>query len=899
MQHHISLIASVPAIVLAVAGALSAQTCAQDQATLAQLNQQLKQDQTQLNQWCANNLSTQCQQQGPGMRAAIATLNSEVAATMQQIAGACTSPPSPPPGPLVVTDVSPDMAYGAAQSNRSDSGGRIYTLVLDPNSNNQVLYGVSWGAGVWKSTDAAHSWQQASIGMRNGYAIFSTQELALDSNNSNRLIYATSHDDGRPGWPYGGLYVSTDAAAHWHHVNLPAATGGPCPGAGVDISSVVFSSGQPFVAAAPCGIFTNTDPQLADGSWTLLPNNLTPALALAGVRMAPNSSGNALFACSGNLIYRSTNLGQTWGAPVTLAANNVCWSLSVAPVRGIVTISGPPPTPVPDTVAVLHAFPQGQPATQEVNIVNFSSAVATPLGFNLTVGSDFAPLGGGSGISAVFTVQKPGAKSNLANPAYDLFAADNLHFFLYVPGATGAAAWKPLQGGGAALHSDTWSMAFPSTYNPAGNVCTAYVSNDGGIFQNNSSQAASGGGCDPSGGWVAAMHGLHTLETYTLAGISQSVSQTGCGASKPCPTLYLANGDNDVWAVTQGGASSGSLDQFLGDAGDVHVDPAYPKQVVLTRGLNAVVAVSATSNPPLPGVQTTSITPPNATAGFCTPSNCPLGPGNPTLTQVMALKTEQVSAPIYFAVETPPQSSTDLIVKSSTNPPSTPGWVSAGAAANFFAAGTIMQLRSSGGINLNNTVLWVLTSAGQVYRGTFVAGQLSNWVLASGSGTTGIGKAGDLFVNPYNSNYAWVTDLQASQIMGTTNGGGIWNPLPVLTNIATNDNEFRLGCHDTFFDNTCALSSMSFSRQNPNIAVAALYPAGVAYSKDFGQHWAGLAGVTSDLPQIPVAQQRLRGYPISVWYDDNALFNSPSIYVALHWNRTIRVDGNFSALPAQ
>ena len=40
-----------------------------------------------------------------------------------------------------------------------------------------------------------------------------------------------------------------------------------------------------------------------------------------------------------------------------------------------------------------------------------------------------------------------------------------------------------------------------------------------------------------------------------------------------------------------------------------------------------------------------------------------------------------------------------------------------------------------------------------------------------------------------------------------------------------------------------------------------------AYTRDYGQHWAVLTGVTSGPTPAPAGN--LPGYPISVWYDDN------------------------------
>ena len=786
-----------------------------------------------------------------------------------------------------MTDVSPDTPYAASVGGGPATGGRIHTLLLDPASGNSILYGASTNAGVWKSTDGGHTWHQASIGLRNTEPVFQNEVLALDANNSKRLLYATSHDDGRVPQPsgssnvapFGGLYVSTDAAGTWRHAERSGTAGtigGLCPGTAGEISSVAFSSGQPFVAT-PCGLFTNTDPGLADGKWTTLAN--LPS-ALQGAIIAPNSYGNALFACGGSLVYQSTNLGQTWSQAVNLGSGTTCGGLSVVAANQF----------VPDTVAVVYVNSVG---ARRARIVSFGSSPAIDLGFNSVA------VTWGSGHLGIFTVRKASAQTFNTQPGidYDIYAADGAFFYVYV--ANGSTHWKPLVGAGGNLHADSWSMAFPSTYDPGNFVCTAFASNDGGIFENASSQfvysqPSSGGfppgpppipiGCDPSGGWVASMAGLHTLASYGIAGISQTQSQ--CSASDQCPTLYLANGDNDVWVVTQSGAISGPLSDGLGDAGEVHVDPLFPKQVVPTRGLKAAAVISTTANPPGPGATGSDVTPYGTNSnGNTIPlfSGGALGPLNPGLAQIMALKGESGLTPRYFAVEGPAGSTKpDSVVTSSANPPTSQSWVSAetGSAIGFFSHSTIAELRSTGG--LRNPVLWVLTTAGKVYKGAVTGGKVSTWIPVS----PGIGKGGSVFVNPYNSNYAWVMDLQDSTIKSTSDGGSHWTTVPALKTIATNNGEYRFDCGwssgSTFFGWTCSLGWMSFNQDQPNVVVAALYPGGVAYSNDNGQTWKALPSVTSDNSQIPMVQQNLRRLPISAWYDDNPVTSTPSIYIALH-----------------
>ncbi|HVR22615.1 MAG TPA: hypothetical protein VMU26_04785 [Candidatus Polarisedimenticolia bacterium] len=812
------------------------------------------------------------------------------------------------------TDISPDTPYGVAGGSAPEwTGGRIHTLLIDP-TNNTTLYAASTTAGVWKSTDAGHSWFQASMGINNPFMPFRNEVMALDSNNPKRLLLATEGDDGRVPQlsgttsvvPYGGLYVSTDGAATWRHAQGSGTIGGLCPGtaANGEIYSVAFSSGQPFVAAA-CGLFTNLDPGLGDGNWVPLPKvpfDITTAI------LAPNSYGDVLFVCTGKdaQLYRSQTLGQSWDTqtisppPATnppTSYGNVCAGLSVVPEQEF----------APDTVAMVYSYltppnpPNGTTAHWDVNILSFGSSPQIELGFN-AVSSQ-----GGGGTANVFAVRRASSPQSDNRPGfgYDVYAADGWYFYLYVAGsASTPVAWKPLQGS-AVLHADSWSMAFPTNYDPANSICTAFASDDGGVFSNASSQQnSSGAGCDPSGGWVAAMSGLHTLEGYGMKGVAAS----GCAGAANCPSVYLANGDNDTWIATNSGVGSGLLGDTMGDSGDLKVDPAFSNIVVSTRGPQCTKLSWGAASPPGPGAPNV-----NVSVGALSLQNCPginvthesFGPPDGFLTQVMALRNEAASGPLYYAAWSPPNQPADAIAKlsvSASNPSSawnsTTGspWSSAtvGTASSFFSGtnGRVARIQSTGGIK--SPVLWVGTTTGQLYTAVTVNGQVGASTASSWKQVPGLGHVTSFFVNPYDSKYMWAQDSSDSTIYAgiTTATGTTWTKVDALTKMATNNGEFRFGCGDAntqyMLQWTCSLAWMSFSRNHPNVVVAALYPGAVAYSPDYGTTWNLAYGLTLD-SLTPEANRNVFGLPIAVWFDDGVDSNQPAIYIAVHGRGVIRV----------
>ena len=822
----------------------------------------------------------------------------------------------------------------------------MHTLVLDPTSHNQVLYAATTNAGVWKTTDAGQSWRQASIGIGNPLppkpnGNLANQVLALDGNNPNRLLFATQGDDGRfllagDGafvTPYGGLYVSTNGAKTWRHAELSAgAIGGLCPdptapgpgpGPSGEISSVAFSSGQPFVAAS-CGLFTNPDPGLADGQWTKL---LNLPFAPAGAIIAPNSYGTVLFVCTGSQVYRSTALGASttpgggWNTqPVSLGAGTTCQGLSVVPEAEF----------VPDTVAIVFAYstpnmaPKSPTPHWDVSVLSFGSSPPIDLGFN----SVATP--GGSGGANVFTVRRASASTQDNRPGfgYDVYAADGWSFFLYLPNgnSTGQTpGWKPLRGTNGTLHADSWSMAFPSGYDPDGVNCGAYTSDDGGVFFNSSSAIVFTTtfvgpfpiflpACDPSGGWLASMSGLHTLASYGMKGVARA----SCAGAPDCPMVYLATGDNDVWPIANTGPNTAPLGDGLGDAGDVHVDPALPNLVIVTRGSCGGLANLASDavNAPGPGAAISGVSPsPSGSNPACGTvfSDGAIGPGNPFMSQVMAQSGE--IAPLYFAAESPPGATADVIVSSAVNPPTSLNWVSAEAPAvkGFFdqtTNGREARIQSTGGII--SPVIWVESGSpagkGKLYTGAVAAssGKVSSWLNASGTPPPPgnppqyVDNAASFFVNPYNPNFAWALDLTTQTIMATSDGGKTWNSDLKLTNTATNHGVFRVGCSTGFelmFAWSCSLAWMSFSQNSHSTVVAALYPGGVVYSNDNGQSWALVYSGIPNAAQPQVPQPDMVTLPISVWYDDGVASGRRSIYVGLHGHGVIRIDGDFDALP--
>ena len=795
------------------------------------------------------------------------------------------------PSLLNKTDVSPDAPFGTPQdSNGEDPSGRILSLVIDP-TNDSILYAASLYSGVWKSVDGGHSWGQASAGLRSGLTqSFGGPFLAIDTINPQRLLYATDPNDGRPGTPYGGLWVSVNAAAIWRHIVL-------CQNS-PNVYSVVFARGFPFVAT-DCGLWSTADADISNqSSWQKLDTGVVNPDFFAGAVLATllNSASPTLFACHNRVVMRSSD-------PVT---SPIVWDILLLP-GSCQDLSVPPPDPTQfDVTAVVAAFQTDQGNT-EICVADFNvGGCVRTLNF-----AQFSTKGG-SGRVGVFAARfrTPPASGTPTGPlfSYDVYASDAFNFYRFHLNFH----WNRLSG----LHVDPWSMAFPSAYDPDNGNCTAYAANDGGVFAN---PIAGVGNCitdAAENGWVLASFGLHVYASDAMAGLSRP----GTG-----PILYDPAADDEVWVSAQSGvAGTGGrwkdLRAETGDAAQVFIDPALPTRVVTGRfggGCQITLQISKDGTP---------VTPDNATQALCIqPNNFGGGVQTPRLggfSQAMTLLTEP-PAPFgdYFSFERTALSNgsckqgvarcDDRIVRNTTA--GSGGGSGAWTDITFanFGPGWIGQIATAGGHS--NTTIYVLTSNdpnvpvpignGQVWQGQIGPnGKVPFWVPRSGVFPTLLLRGYNLFVNPYDPSELYATDLGDSTIKASRDGGQSWAPVPELKDIATNHGEFIFDCGDFAFGSggggifqaACPLVDVNFNRDHPEIRVAALFPGGIAFSRDYGQHWIPLHVTNADPFGSPPVYDLIE-MPHSVFYDPepNVLTNAPSIYLAVQGRGVIRVDGPF------
>lgn len=809
------------------------------------------------------------------------------------------------PGLFTIGDPSPDLKFGVPATGQAGSAGRIVSLVMAPDG--QTLYAAAEISGVWKSADGAHTWTHASNGLFNGRAA-SHASLAIDGQSSNRLLFASGADDGRPNHPYGGLWVSNDSAATWGHVQLCAAE--------TVIRSVIFASGQPYVATQ-CGLWTTGSANLATGSWTELSNWPQDT----AIREMADGGNGTVFTCAatstGATVYRVSNLPAASFSWRPLPGE--CFSLAPAPTGG--GTAG-------DSVVVAYQITPQSPNQScqphlplecvEVAVLDLVTGQAQFLGRDLAQACCGRPQVRTAQIGSASSALLPGF-------AYDVYATDGCRWFALDASSASptSTSWKPIMPrgsgdckGATGIHVDAWDMAFGPNYDPPSGKCTAYASTDGGIYASDETANVPAGGCVSD--WVFAQSGLHALNSTSMGGIPLPFYQNTA-------YLFLPTGDNDVWARPNQLALLPSVTWFpmrdnLGDAGQALVDPLAPEYAQVSRNEDYRLATGAVSSPAQPPPSNIVPTPSNAPctsgSGNCYDDGVFGAPGNGGIAAVLTL-LHATDVPTYAAdfvavaaVNVPaapaptPSRGPDMVLRCEGQDCNGPGvhWTDQSPSSHFNHG--IAKVLASGGHTA--PVIYVLTPRlhdphpGQIWRSSPAGALPVTWTIANGTGATSLKNPVNFFVNPYAPTELYAVDAGDRTIKASIDGGQSWNVQWTLTQFATNSqvgtgNAYYFGCGGNDegppyppYTGGCALSGMSFDPFNPTLRVATSEFGGLAFSRDSGRDWMPL-NVTNN---VVSADSPLTEQVNSAFY----YYPKETIYAALHGGSMLSVTGPFPAL---
>jgi photosystem II stability/assembly factor-like uncharacterized protein len=253
--------------------------------------------------------------------------------------------------------VSTDGGRTWAPSNQGLPETAVTHVLVDPSSprGRRTLYAAGFGRGVFKSTDDGRTWTARNDGIepRQPFA----WRLARASDGALYLVVARRSERGRIGdADDGALYRSTDGAAHWTRVALPAGTNGP--------NALTVDPRDPrrlylsaWAVATPGGdtgggIFLSTD---AGASWR---NVLPSAQHVYDVTVDPRDPAVLYASGFDQAAFRSADAGATWSR---LPGFNFKWAHRVVPDQAdagkvyVTTFGG----------SVWHGPARGDPASAE------------------------------------------------------------------------------------------------------------------------------------------------------------------------------------------------------------------------------------------------------------------------------------------------------------------------------------------------------------------------------------------------------------------------------------------------------------------------------------------------------------------------------------------------------
>jgi photosystem II stability/assembly factor-like uncharacterized protein len=202
-----------------------------------------------------------------------------------------------------------------------DRGGRVTTVTGVPTQP-QTFYMGSTGGGVWKTTDAGHSWKNISDGF---FSVASMGSIDVSLSDPNVIYAGTGSSKIRSNVSIGrGIYRSGNAGKTWTFVGLrdvgQIATVRIHP---TDPNTVfVAALGNPFIPNKERGVFKTTDGgktwknvlqvsnELGAADLELQPGN--PNVVFASIWHGQRKPWTIISGSMDGGIYKSTDGGDTW-----------------------------------------------------------------------------------------------------------------------------------------------------------------------------------------------------------------------------------------------------------------------------------------------------------------------------------------------------------------------------------------------------------------------------------------------------------------------------------------------------------------------------------------------------------------------------------------------------------
>ncbi|GAP05247.1 MAG TPA: hypothetical protein DEQ80_11075 [Anaerolinea thermolimosa] len=184
-------------------------------------------------------------------------------------------------------------------------GGSVVVITPDP-TNGSVIYAGTWGAGVYKSTDAGVSWSPARSGLWNLYI----NSMAVDPRNGLN-VYAGTYGDG--------IFKSTDGGASWVQASNGLQGGAIVYAIAIDPENPnrLYAATRAMSRGNPpwSGIVYKSEN--GGASWRAVLQNIGGANQqdwVYSLAVLPRDPNFILAAAHEYGVYRSLNYGDSWSA---------------------------------------------------------------------------------------------------------------------------------------------------------------------------------------------------------------------------------------------------------------------------------------------------------------------------------------------------------------------------------------------------------------------------------------------------------------------------------------------------------------------------------------------------------------------------------------------------------
>lgn len=488
-------------------------------------------------------------------------------------------------------------------------GGRIRSIVFDPNNANNVWVG-SVSGGIWRSTNGAASWQPVDDFMAN----LAVSTMVMHPTNTAMMYAGTGEGYGLSvnpgagvqGTQGSGIFQTTDSGATWSRLAStdPAPAAGPAPGCGVIGSTpcpntwlfvnrmTILPDGITILAATGSGTVLSPDGGV---TWTQQTN--TQAF---DIDFDPTNSNLVVVGEVASARFSSDG-GQTWTAATFIDTANPGGTTTVTPLsagnNGRVEIAYAPSNP-----SIVYA------AVNNNNGDLYQSTNGGQTFTRLNTGTNFFLGAGNQGWYDNIVWVNPQDSTFLIVGGIDLWRSTDSGANFARISQWQCAPGQPNACAGTSAHADHHMIVAHPGFNNSTNK-TVYFGNDGGIYRADDVSTVT-----QTSGW--------TVNLNNNLGITQFYG----GAATPGGVIFGGNQDNGTIKVVPTSAFTPPYDPQSwstirgGDGGQVAADPTdanYLYGETQNLGLFRSTDGGATASNINAGITDAACTPPPG--GTCNP----------------------------------------------------------------------------------------------------------------------------------------------------------------------------------------------------------------------------------------------------------------------------------------